>query len=287
MRDAGGWRSVQATVPGVAHRASGSECQDACAVQCLTLADGEPVLALAAADGAGSAARSREGAEQACQTLLAECAIWLTQTAEADWTPTVTESWVRRVQTALQQQADDAGLPVREFACTLLGAVIAPDRALFLQIGDGAIIIHTDDRYRPVFWPQGGEYPNETFFVTDASAADRLECAVLAEPIREVALLTDGLQPLALHYQTRQAHQPFFRPLFQCLRDYPDAASLTELAASLAQFLDSPAINQRTHDDKTLILACRQAPNAAPCPEEDAAIGDAATPPDDSGDEVV
>ena len=269
MRDAGGWRSVQAAVPGVAHRVSGGKCQDACATQCLTLADGTPVLALAVADGAGSAAKAQEGAEQACQTLLAECAAWLAQATEVDWNPILAESWVQRVQTVLQQQAADAGLPVREFACTLLGAVIAADRALFLQIGDGAIVINTEDSYRPVFWPQGGEYPNETFFVTDASAACCLECAVLAETITEVALLTDGLQPLALHYQTRQAHEPFFRPLFQCLRDYPETGSLPELAAALARFLDSPAINQRTHDDKTLILASRWSASSPSAPLPD------------------
>ncbi len=171
MKEVDGWRYVQAAVPGVAHRVSGGECQDACAVQALTLTDGSLALTLAVADGAGSATRSREGAEQACQTLLAECAAWSAQATEADWTPTVAESWVQSVQTVLQQLATDAGLPVREFACTLLGAVIAADRALFLQIGDGAIVINTGDRYRPVFWPQGGEYPNETFFVTDANAA--------------------------------------------------------------------------------------------------------------------
>ena len=257
MREVGGWRYVQAAVPGVAHRVSGGECQDACAVQALTLPDSSPALALAMADGAGSAIRSRQGAEQACQTLLTECTAWLVQAHEADWTPTVAESWVQSIQTVLQQLATDAGLPVREFACTLLGAVIAADQALFLQIGDGAIVINTGDSYRPVFWPQGGEYPNETFCVTDANAAGRLECALLTEPVTEIALLTDGLQPLALHYQSRQAHLPFFRPLFQCLRDYPETGCLPELAVALARFLDSPAINQRTHDDKTLILASR------------------------------
>ena len=257
MIEKGGWRYVQATVPGVAHRVSGSECQDACAVQALTLSNGSLALALTVADGAGSALRSQEGAEQACQTLLAECTAWLTQATDADWNPALAESWLERVQTALKQQATDAGLPAREFACTLLGAVIAVDRALFLQIGDGAIIINAGDGYRPVFWPQGGEYPNETFFVTDANAAESLECALLTEPIIEIALLTDGLQPLALHYQSRQAHEPFFRPLFQCLRDYPETGCLLELAAALERFLDSPAVNQRTHDDKTLILASR------------------------------
>ena len=267
MKATGGWRSVQATVPGVAHRVSGGECQDACAVQTLTLSDGSPVLALAVADGAGSATRSREGAERACQTLLAECAAWLAQTTETDWNPAQAKSWLERIQTVLKQQATDVALPVREFACTLLGAVIAADRALFLQIGDGAIVINTGEGYRPVFWPQGGEYPNETFFTTDANAAENLECVLLTDPITEVALLTDGLQPLALHYQSRQAYEPFFRPMFQRLRDYPETGCWLELAAALERFLDSPAVNQRTHDDKTLILASR--PSLPPTPAHD------------------
>ncbi len=260
MTEAGGWRYVQATVSGVAHRVSGSEGQDACAVQVLTLPDGSSALAMAVADGAGSALRSREGAEQACHTLLAECAASLSQATAADWNPALAESWLHTVQAALTQRAEAAGAPVREFACTLLGAVIAANQALFLQIGDGVIVMGTGDGYRPVFWPQGGEYPNETFFVTDATAASRLDCVLLTESITEVALLTDGLQPLALHYQTRQAHQPFFRPLFQCLRDYPETGCPHALTAALAQFLDSPAINQRTHDDKTLILALLPTP---------------------------
>lgn len=258
MNEHGDWQVVQASVTGVAHRNSGVECQDACAVQQLFMTDGIPVLILVAADGAGSAARSREGAERACQTLLAECANWLAQATENDWQPTATVPWLHNIQTTLAQQAADAGLPLREFACTLLGAIVAPDRALFLQIGDGAIVIGTGDGYQPVFWPQGGEYPNETWFVTDVNAASRLECTTLTESIGEIALLTDGLQSLALHYQSRQAHEPFFRPIFQGLRDYPEDGCLEALTQALEQFLDSPAVNQRTHDDKTLILASRR-----------------------------
>jgi hypothetical protein len=259
VNENGSWRIVQASVTGVTHRNSGTECQDACVVQQLFTPDGIPVLTLVAADGAGSATRSREGAERACQILLAECANWLAQATEDDWQPTVALSWLHLVQASLAQHAADAGLPLREFACTLLGAIVAPDRALFLQIGDGAIVIGTEDGYQPVFWPQGGEYPNETWFVTDVNAASRLECTTLTESIDEIALLTDGLQSLALHYQSRQAHEPFFRPMFQSLRDYPEAGCLEALTQALEQFLDSPAVNQRTHDDKTLILATRLA----------------------------
>lgn len=253
----GGWRYVCASVPGVAHLAEGTECQDDCASRVLEMADGDSILALAVADGAGSAAESRTGAALACQTLLDECAAHLADPSTADWMPAMAEILFQRVRAALEQRAAEANRPLRAFACTLLGAVVAADRALFLQIGDGAIVVGGPAGYRPVFWPQGGEYANETYFVTDSNAVTRLECVVLNEPIAEIALLSDGLQRLALHYQTRQAHIPFFRPLFQHLRDYPAAGCPTELAAALERFLASPAIDQRTHDDKTLILAIR------------------------------
>ena len=264
MNETGDWRYVYASVPGVAHRASGGECQDACGVRRLEAADGTSALALAVADGAGSAAEARAGAELACQTLLAECAAWLAQPPDAEWTRTVAETLIERVRTALSQRATETGLPVREFACTLLCAVLADDHALFLQIGDGAIVIGTGDDYWPVFWPQAGEYANETYFATDTGAAARLEFATSVEPVAEIALLTDGLQPLALHYQTRQAHAPFFRPLFQRLRAASAPGCPADLQTALERFLDAPALNQRTHDDKTLILATRlPAPTAA------------------------
>lgn len=253
MKLAGGWHCVQAVVTGVAHRASAVECQDVGAVQCLSAAP--PVLALAAADGAGSASHARHGAELACQTLFASWAAWLA--LAEDWETAPVTEWLSAVQSALQQQADHLQVPVRELACTLLAALVAEQQALFLQIGDGALVINSAAAYRPVFWPQGGEYPNETFFITDANASEYLQTAFIAERINAIALLTDGLQPLALHYQSRQAHAPFFRPLFQCIEQYPEDGDWAALAAGLATFLDSAAINERTHDDKTLILACR------------------------------
>ncbi len=258
MSGTGGWRYVCASVPGVAHLADGLPCQDASAAHWLQSSDAASTLLLAVADGAGSATQSGVGAALACQTLLAELARWCPQPA-LDWTPAVAERALYQVQAALAQQAAQSRLPIREFACTLLGAALTEDRALFLQIGDGVIVIGTADGYRPVFWPQGGEYPNETHFVTDPTAAARLECCLLTEPVAEVALLSDGLQSLALHYHSRQAHLPFFRPLFQRLRDYPATGDLAELTTALERFLSGPAINQRTHDDKTLILAVRDA----------------------------
>lgn len=259
MSETGDWRYVYASIPGVAHQTDGTECQDASAVQVWATADADPVLLLVVADGAGSAAQSRVGAELACQTLIAEWTNWLLTATGEDWTQSVAERLLQQVQTALIQRAEAEQQPVREFACTLLGAALTRDRALFLQVGDGAIVIGNGHDYRPVFWPHTGQYPNETWFVTDPNAAARLECAALAEPVAEIALLSDGLQPLALHYQSRQAHAPFFRPLFQRLRTAPETGCSDHLTDALRRFLDAPSINQRTHDDKTLILACRLA----------------------------
>ena len=306
MKETGDWRYVYASVPGVAHRASGGRVPGRLR---------GPVASDFRRDvGAGAGRRRRGGQRRRGArrrgTGLPDPAGRMRGLAGATAaTPTgrgrSAETLIERVRTALSQRAAATGLPVREFACTLLGAVLADDRALFLQIGDGAIVIGTGDDYRPVFWPQAGEYANETYFATDAGAAARLEFATSVEPVAEIALLTDGLQPLALHYQTRQAHAPFFRPLFQRLRAASAPGCPADLQTALERFLDAPALNQRTHDDKTLILATRlPAPTAAavivPPPAEPAESADP-TPADapapsgplppaireESGDEAV
>lgn len=262
MSESGDWRYVYASVIGAAHAAEQIECQDICQVTLISTPRAGPVLILAAADGAGSAAQARIGAELACQALLAACQAYVTATPVLDWTPDTAKRLGAEVQNTLSQHATAVGAPLRDFACTLLGAMVASHAALFLQIGDGAIIRLADEQYQPVFWPQSGQYVNETRFITDSDALSYLECAVLDDAVMEIALLTDGLQMLALDYPQRRAHAPFFRPLFQQLRTYPGMESSELLLSALTHFLGSPAVNQRTHDDKTLILATRLSPTA-------------------------
>jgi hypothetical protein len=67
-------------------------------------------------------------------------------------------------------------------------------------------------------------------------------------------MFTDGLQRLLLHYETQTPHIPFFEPVFAQLENAECCARLNE---ELRSFLDSRAVNQRTDDDKTLVLAAR------------------------------
>jgi hypothetical protein len=181
--------------------------------------------------------------------------------AEAGWK--LPRQAVRRcvdvARNALQEQANLDGAPIAEYACTLLGICIRAGHSQFVQIGDGAIVIRSNRpsaKYEPVFWPDQGEYANTTRFLTDEGGRVLLRESISVPEIGEVALFSDGLQRLALEYETKSAFGPFFDTMFSHLHgaDPGDRAGLSE---ALSQFLDSDAVNRRTDDDKTLVLATR------------------------------
>lgn len=170
------------------------------------------------------------------------------------------EQWLHQFQDELRTYAEADGLTLRDFACTILAAIVGTDSAVFLQVGDGAIVVSQraePNEYAWVFWPQRGEYANTTYFSTDDTAREHLEYALVEGGIDEVALFTDGIQPLALHYETQTAFEPFFRPVFATLRSVPEGVS-AELSTALADFLDSPRVNAKSDDDKTLAIATRR-----------------------------
>ena len=111
------------------------------------------------------------------------------------------------------------GITDREYACTLLGAIVGPSSAIFFQIGDGAIVFSLGSEYRLAFWPERGEYENTTYFVTQADFFQRLQFVSLGQRVEQVALLSDGLQRLALDYSAKAPHQAFFNGFFPSVRN--------------------------------------------------------------------
>jgi hypothetical protein len=253
------WRLAAASSMGTSHAKLGTLCQDANACEVLLSATGEALLVAVVADGAGSAVRSGDGARLACALILDEARmLWALGGDLAYLTREVVCDWLVRFQSEIGIRAEPEGLAPRDFACTLLVAMVGDDRAAFFQIGDGAMVVSDgDDDYAWIFWPDNGEYENLTFFATDPQAADRLRFDTCDRCIDEIALFSDGLQRLALHYQTRTAHSPFFRSLFSAVRA-ADSESPESLSGKLAAYLSSPPVNERTDDDKTLILATRR-----------------------------
>jgi hypothetical protein len=230
------WKVLAKSVQGFSHKRLETVCQDACQTA-VHHVGGLPVLVLTVSDGAGSAEYSDIGSETACRAVQELIADKLRD--QTDLLPITREeaiSWYEHVQAEILREAESRSVPIRQLACTLLVAVIGGAGAAFCQIGDGAIVIRDQGELRPVFWPQSGEYANTTNFVTSSR------------------MFTDGLQSVALNYATRQAHQPFFTPLLDALRQHEAPA---ELLGPMQSFLESKNLTDRTDDDLTLVRATR------------------------------
>jgi hypothetical protein len=255
----GGWRYVAASVIGTSHEKAGGSCQDANECQISLTPTGEKVLAATVADGAGSAICGGEGAARTCRALLGLMNehVGSGKTVEQVTRETV-EAWITMIQCLLEDEAKTASRERRDFACTVLGLIVGENCAACLQIGDGVMVLADSEEhaYGHVFWPDRGEYANTTHFVTQDDAFEHLQFESVKRRIVEAALLTDGLQTVALNYQEQTAYEPFFKGLFAPLRTAAEGCS-TELSDSLAAFLSSPRVNEKTDDDKTLVLASR------------------------------
>lgn len=263
------WRFAFASVPGTSHLRSELPCQDVGSCSTVDRCDGETVLVACVADGAGSAPRGEAGAALAVASFAAAvrqayaagypCRLRDPARARRGWSLFV-RRWLRQVRRSVGEQASAEERRTREYACTFLAAVVEGNRAAFVQVGDGVIVVagpSETDRYSYVFWPQRGEHANETHFLTDERADSQLQLDVSETPVREVALLTDGTQVFALDYAQHAVHEPFFRGIFPPVRRGEPGYS-TELSRLLSQFLDSPKVRALTDDDKTLVLATRR-----------------------------
>jgi hypothetical protein len=255
----GAWKTAYASAIGTSHAKTGAPCQDAGFCILVHGAGGAEFLVAAVADGAGTASRSEAGANRAVDLFIrafGEAASVVPDIAAID--RGFVERWVARAKAEIGAMAADEGHDIRDFACTLLGAVVGPAGAVYVQIGDGAIIASgaTPGEYQEVFWPQHGEFANTTNFLTQDNAEAVLETADTKLVVNEIALFSDGIERLVLDFANRTVHAPAFRPIFNWLAGTPPGAS-AEPSAALAAYLASEPVNRRTDDDKTLVMATR------------------------------
>lgn len=254
----GRWRHVSASVIGTSHQRTGGVCQDSNA--CIVFpgsADGDVLLSVVA-DGAGSAKQADVGSAIACQSITESATFFLARRPLNHITRKTIEGWIASFQQAISSIASTMNLRPRDYACTLLAALVAENHAVFFQIGDGSIVVSDAEEksYGHVFWPERGEYENATFFATNRRFAANLRFASVRRVVVELAMFSDGLQRLALDFQKNMPHEPFFRGIFPPVRKAsPENAG--QLSRCLSEFLGSARVNQRTDDDKTLVLATR------------------------------
>jgi hypothetical protein len=243
------WRVVGASTSGTSHLRQGLPCQDAH----YWVQSGKLLIA-AVADGAGSAPLAEVGSQLAVKTamdfLLAQSqGNTKAENAWEDWLLSAFEA----ARTALKDEAEKRSADLSDLATTLIVAVASPDFVAMAQIGDGTVVVGDHSgQITSLSAPSQAEYLNETTFLTAPAALFQTQFRIWNHPPRYLALLTDGLQMLALKMPTGEAHPPFFTPLFRFVETVEDKdTAQTQLLA----FLGGERVTQRTDDDLTLLLA--------------------------------
>lgn len=260
LRSPSRWRVTGASVTGSSHLKHGQACDDASLYQIY----GDQLLLLVAADGAGSALHAATGARLAVQATLERAEQLLlpgnTPAEHAQWSAVLASILTFAHTSLLEQAAQPASAlsenaqsrpALREFATTLLFAIATPDWLSVAQIGDGAVVIQaTDATCTSLTPPRERQFLNETDFLTDTAYQERAIFHILPrQGIQGIALLTDGLELLAMNYPASTPYQPFFTSLFNF------ASQAANREEELKQFLTSERVCERTDDDKTLLLA--------------------------------
>lgn len=242
------WNTIAASTIGSAHLKQNKTNEDAFALGSSL----SKHLILVASDGAGSAACAAQGSAFVTQTML-KLLSELKGSASRFALECELLACLHVLQAELRIFARIQERPVKDFSATLLAAVLAPPYLLALQVGDGAIVVKDDEGTRFVTQPFHGEYASETIFVSSDDALQKASFAVLPlADIHSLALLTDGLEPVAL--AKNEPFVDFFDPLFAFTAKDKEPA---QKCRDLQDFLASERIAARTHDDKTLILVSK------------------------------
>ncbi len=248
------WRSIRASVTGPSHEKIGTPCQDSHLV-CVQGGEETPSIIVCVADGAGSSEYSDEGSATACQTVAEMATLFFEKHRSfGNLTEEEVLAWCNKIRERLRHLAEDRESTLREFATTLCVALLSPSGSVFFQIGDGAIVARRTESFGVVFWPQSGEYANTTMFLTGDNYEDHFQFHAEEGDFVDVALMTDGVERLALSFEGQNPHAPFFEPLFGALHSAADPDALNQ---DLRQFLDSDSMKVRSDDDKTVVLATK------------------------------
>ncbi len=175
--------------------------------------------------------------------------------------PTDENVWddIDEVRDRIAVVAERVGITSRDFATTVVLVISDGKRTMAVHVGDGAVVIRSRDTgvWTALSWPAQGEYASTTFFVTDDGGA-RVRISRRDAPVDRLAVFTDGLERLALDFASQTAHAPFFSGVSEPVARAPTDGWNVPLSRKLGEYLSGDAVNARTDDDKTLILACRR-----------------------------
>jgi serine/threonine protein phosphatase PrpC len=245
------WRWASASRTGTSHINKGTRKQDA--LRCFIPRAFTANICAIVCDGAGSAPFGGEGASLICRVLSTAVSEHFSQSSSLP-TEEVVLSWIDHARDRLATAAERRSVRRQTFASTLVMVLLAPDGALVIHTGDGAIVARdSSGLWQSLSWPENGEYASTTYFLTD-DPSPRVRIASFQPEYDAFALFSDGIEDLALDQKANIPHEPFFRSMIAPLDRSEKQGRDQELSKSLGLFLDSQRVCDRTDDDKTLIL---------------------------------
>jgi hypothetical protein len=230
---------IAAAVPGPAHLELEGGCQDR--VRHLTDDD---IVAIAIADGLGSAPLGGEGAEAAVAAAIESI---------DDGDPSCDEA-AKQARLALEKEAHERSVEIRDLACTLI-VCIARDSAVEVgHVGDGGVVGRVDKELHLLSPPGESEYSNEVDHLASDDWADFLRVSSFEGEVTCLAAFSDGCQRAGL-IKGPDGYEPFagfFDPVFDWAKTALDPESAS---AELGDLLSGPKMTEHSEDDKTLAIA--------------------------------
>jgi serine/threonine protein phosphatase PrpC len=254
------WKAILGNAIGTSHLSAKKPYQDWGDLNFISLED---AIVGVVADGAGSAARSEEGAQCAVASMLdylCDHKRWKMLIDEQS-TRHFFEQAVKYTLQKISDLADSKKYLVEDLNCTLLAFIATPDMIVSMQIGDGLIIIHhgTSQKYQLIFQPDEGENYGETTFLTSKNAYSSLQTNYqeISQPLF-VFLSTDGIQRIAAKYEVSESGEIEWRPFIPFIESLEEhiksAVNLYDAENKLVDFLESEKVNNKTDDDKTVLM---------------------------------
>lgn len=248
------WRVTRASAVGPAHEKAGAGKQDMGYISRFRR-DGQPYIAVAAADGASSAPQSETGAklavDQAVKSLKKDASRRTAEFGHATIRKAISDA-----REQIKRTATSLGQPIGAYHTTLLALLIGPDKISAGQTGDGGIVIqrrNQPDLPAYAVPPQHGENKGETRFITGPQNDWQPKTETYdAQDIAGIAVFTDGLDPACI--QNGQPLPGFFTNLFDWhRRTIPDG----QRNQDLAELIVGPQLRNVSRDDVTLIVLTR------------------------------
>lgn len=253
----GRWKVLGQSVAGSSHEKRGIPCQDFHDWAILT----EDMLAIAVADGAGSAAKAEVGSCIAARTaidfLINQNSLPASSDNDGAWNEFLAKVFSLSRE-SLMDYSYMHGLRLSDLATTLILAIASPELCVVAQVGDG-IAVGQDSQggLISLTTPQRGEYVNEANFLTSSKGLEDTEIFIYRKEFTHIAVISDGLQRVGLRMPGCEPFPGFFSPIFNFVSGIVDNKDGKE-EEELLEFLNSGKIKNHTDDDLTLVVGAME-----------------------------